>query len=323
MIPVYFPFTHITAPVAEAVCRCFGGIALHRPLKQELPSSLTALAQRLPIDIRVPDRQDEQQLINLYHAYRKWCDFHEGGIGPLKNRFNGVDDAETFVTQIRSEILGRRPREAVVPDPLLSARLFLLAAQDYDMAQETVDQAIAASEINMALMVAALKGDAETGNSVSDYPARDDPGAFMTGARLLSWYRLAGMGADADVDLLLTTSPAVCEALINHVPTGFLVKSWDGIPCSEDDGQRALWAAYLADAVAAKPQERGELFPPELPAAFAEDFVFSLYLFPDLTLEQLLNLTLSGDDVSHAIQPGIRNIPVGLLETKRPEKKSS
>jgi hypothetical protein len=321
MKPVYFPFTHIAAPVAEAACCCFGGLVLHRPLKQDLPAPLAALAQRLSVDIRVPDREDDEQLNNLYHAYRKWCDFHEGGIGLLKNRFNGIDDAEIFVTQIRSEILERRSRETAAPDPLLSARLFLLAAQDYDMAQETVDHAIAVSESGMARMVAALKGDAAPGGDAQNYSSTDDPGALMTGARLLSWYRLASAGADTDFNFLITTSPAVCEALVNHAPSGRLVQSLDGVPSPQDSGQQALWAAYLADAAAAKPQEGGGLSPPELPVAFAENFVFSLYLFPELTLEQLLNLTLSGQEMSYTIQSGIRNILVGLLETKKSKKR--
>lgn len=321
MIPVYFPFTHITEPIAGAACRCFGGVVLHRPLQQDLPQPLAALAARLPIDIRVPAGGDDEQLVNLYQAYRKWGTLHEGGIATFKNRFNGADDAEAFVTQVRSEILGRRTRETTLPDPLFSARLFLLAAQDYDMAQETVDQAIAVSEMNMARMVAELKGDAAPGRPVNNYPPGDDPGAFMTGARIRSWYRLSRPDTDADFGLLMTTSPAVCEALLSHVPYAGLVHAWDAVPCPADDGQRALWETYLADTALIRQNEAGRPDPPELPLAFSGIFGFRLYRFPDITLEQLLNLSGSFNEMSRTIQPGIRNILVGFLETKKMGKR--
>ncbi len=317
MIPVYFPFTHITEPIAEAACRCFGGVVLHRPLQQDLPQPLAALAARLPIDIRVSAWVDDEQLANLYHAYRKWGDLHEGGMATFKNRFNGADNAEAFVTQVRSEILGSQTRKTIVPDPLFSARLFLLAAQDYDMAQETVDQAIAVSEINMARMVAELKGDAAPGMLVNNHPPEDDPGAFMTGVRLRSWFRLSCLYTDTDFDLLMTTSPAVLEALLNHAPSAGLVHVWDAVPCPADDGQRALWETYLADTALIRQNEAVRPDPPKLPLAFSGIFGFRLYRFPDITLEQLLNLNGPFNEISHTIQPGIRSIVVGFLETKK------
>lgn len=321
MIPVYFPFTHIAEPVAEAACRCFGGVVLYRSLKQDLPEPLATMARQLPLDIRVPARADDEQLIHLYQAYRKWGDLHEGGIGTFKNRFSDTDDAEAFVTQVRSEILGRRTRETRAPDPFFSARLFLLAAQDYDIAQETVDQALAASEINMARMVAALKGDALSSGSADDYRGGDDPGAFMTGARLMSWCRLSCLDTDADTGLLLTTSPAVCEALLNHVPSASLVHAWDSLPCPADDVQRALWEAYLADTAAVRQNETGSPDPPKLPHEFSGIFRFKLYRFPDITMEQMLNLGGSPIEIGQTIQPGIRNILVGLLETGKAKKR--
>lgn len=321
MIPVYFPFTHISPPIAEAMCRSFGGLVVYRPLEQLPAQQLEVPAGRLPIDIRVPVRGHDQRLVDLYHEYRKWGDFHEDGIHILKKRGRDIPDAETFVTQIRSEIFGGRSRRDEAPDPLFSARLFLLAAQDYDATKETVDQAMAASEINMARLVSELKGTEEPPDADNDYVLNEDPGAVMTEARLLSWYRLARRDPDVDFGFLVTTSPAICDALMDHAPSGRLLRSWDGLPSPADEEQRAAWAACLDAAAGTAPDESTILSELKIPAELPQSFTFRLYLFAGLTPEQLLNAEFSGQNVENAPAPGVGNIMVGLLETKQTKKR--
>jgi hypothetical protein len=321
MIPVYFPFTHISTPVAEAICRSFGGLVVYRPLEQIPAQHREVPAGRLPIDIRVPAKGDDQRLIDLYHEYRKWGDFHEDGTHILKKWGHDIPDAETFVTQIRSDIFSGGSRRPEAPDPLFSARLFLLAAHDYDAAKETVDQAMAASEINMARLVSELKGTSEPPDADNVYVLNEDPGAIMTEARLLSWYRLARRDPDVDFGFLITTSSAVCDALMDHAPSGRLLRSWDGLPSPADEKQRAAWAACLNAAAGMAPDESTMLSELEIPAALARSFTFRLYLFTGLTPEQLMNAGLSGQNMEKAMPPGVGSVMVGLLETKETRKR--
>jgi hypothetical protein len=324
MIPVYFPFTHISAPLAGILCACFGGLIVYRPVEDHPDAPLDAAPEKLkhlPVDIRAPVREHDEQLIHLYRDFRQWGDFHDGGIRALKNRLDASVDAETFVTQIRSEILGKHSRRADPPDPLFSARLFLLTAHNYDMTLDAMEQTIAASDIDMAKMVSELKGTAGPDGSGTIHTAKTDPGAMMTGARLLSWYRLASRDPDADFGFLITTSPTVCDTLTQQIPSGRLVRSWDGLPCPSTDDHRAQWETYLTDAAGMKSDDRAFPPAPEIPAAFAGEFVFRLYLFPDLTPEQLMHGALPERERTHSIQPGIGNILVGVLESAKTSKR--
>ncbi len=320
MIPAYFPFTHISTSIARIIGRCFGGLIVYRPIADhpDIPSDdASEKLKQLPVDIRVPVREHDERLIHLYREYRQWGEFHDGGIGTLKNRLDASFDAETFVTQIRSQILGKHSRRDDPPDPLFSARLFLMAAQDHDMTQEAVEQTIAASDVNMAQMVSELKGTAAPHDAGITRSAKIDPGAVMAGARLSSWYRLDSRDPDADFGFLITTSSSVCDTLIQQIPSSRHIRSWDGLPCPENDEQRAVWETYLADAAGRNPEDPAVLPAPGIPEAFAGEFLFRLYLFPDLTPEQLMQGALSESErgMTHSIQPGIGNILVGSLET--------
>ena len=44
MKPIYFPYTYISDPAAEAVAACFGQFIVYRPLSDKLPLSMQYLS---------------------------------------------------------------------------------------------------------------------------------------------------------------------------------------------------------------------------------------------------------------------------------------
>ena len=63
MTPVYFPFTFLSQPVAEALTAFFGPIVVYQPLVSNIPQIIKNLEMNGLIDIRVPLKSDEEKII--------------------------------------------------------------------------------------------------------------------------------------------------------------------------------------------------------------------------------------------------------------------
>ena len=78
MKPLYFPYTYIADPVAEAVAACFGQFTVYQPLADRLPPSMQPWVDKDIIDIRIPVRGDEKALKSAAGNYLNWADLHAG-----------------------------------------------------------------------------------------------------------------------------------------------------------------------------------------------------------------------------------------------------
>jgi len=52
MKPIYFPFTYISKPVAEALYACFGKAIVYHPSSKNIPEETHRLVERGLLDIR-------------------------------------------------------------------------------------------------------------------------------------------------------------------------------------------------------------------------------------------------------------------------------
>ena len=136
MKPVFFPFTFITQPVADALSACFGQTVVYQPLYSTIPQIMKDWEKSGIIGIRVPIKGDEEKVISICKAYREWMDTHQGSeINVLKVQGDRVPFLdESYATQIKAA-LKRNGKKTVTRDEsetLFAARVFLNIAQQYD-----------------------------------------------------------------------------------------------------------------------------------------------------------------------------------------------
>src|SRR5210317_1109557 len=139
MNPIYFPYTYISNPVAEAMAACFGRFTIYQPLSDNLPLSMQPWVDKGLIDIRIPVKGDTDELISAAEDFRNWAQLNVGssGINPasLKTlRASAPHWGASLSSQIVAEVKKQINRSATdkSSDPVLAARIFLYFAQEFD-----------------------------------------------------------------------------------------------------------------------------------------------------------------------------------------------
>ncbi len=213
MQALYFPFTYMSAQTAQTLITA----GLDEPVVY-LPDCRQP-ATHCDIHYRTPITAGDTQLQALLKQYRHWLSVHGGRAGEAAAFFKSAqtappffEDSHTFkiTSEIRQHLRKDSTAGPSLPAPTetddLTARLFLLIAQEFDNQQVDLEFALnGVSRDRRHLMesLGALAGD-------DRFPthAPDDPGQLMTAQRLSAWGQL--LLADPDPPrLLVTTSPAV------------------------------------------------------------------------------------------------------------------
>ncbi len=158
MKPIYFPFTYVSEPVAEALASCFKQTVVYAS-SGDLPESMQKWMKNSILDIRTPVINDEDKLDAVIKDYKNWANIHkESGMAFFKSKKNTIpffDD--TYTSQIRSAI--KQNPEPEKPDPVFNSRLFLHIAQEFDMQNWELTRDLDLFDDMEQKLIKELKGD--------------------------------------------------------------------------------------------------------------------------------------------------------------------
>jgi len=267
MKPIYFPFTYISKPVAEALYACFGKTIVYQPSSKNIPEEIHKLAECGMLNIRIsgnPGEKDEEKLSAILKEYNAWANLHQGSSGIQLNFFKAgrnkipfFDDSST--SQIKADIKDITDGNPVgkEPDPGLNARIFLSIAQEFDMQNDKIVQDIVSFETARKNLIKNLKGEGRTSPLVpgckdefkainlSDYD-------YMLQERIEAWALL--MCCDPiqyreDMSgLFVTSSRQAIDYLLEKTPEIENVFSIDAIPMVENQVEKSTkWSRDLMD----------------------------------------------------------------------------
>jgi hypothetical protein len=332
MKPLYFPFTYISKPAAQALAACFAQTAVYQLSTSKVPDEMRESADQGLFEIRIPVNDDGEKLDAIVKEYRNWADVHRGSeIGFLKFMADKIPFFdETASSQIRALIkkTGEKAPSPEKPAPLVHARLFLHMAQELDLQNDRLTRDLVAVEAMEEDFMKELKGEDEGD------PARiaainaletDDPGHYMTQERIESWALLMQQDPQAS-GLLITSSRAVLDLLMDRMPEMEEVTRFDAVPAGVPDAEaRATWQDELIQhlgnlATGPWPGKIEVLVdPPEVPGS-ESTVALTLFIAPGKTPHEFFADCLETDAVkaeSKQDSPGFKNTLIALVEKKR------
>lgn len=264
MLPVYFPFTYVSIPVADALAACFKRVVVYQPQQRSLAAEMQARVDSGRLSVRVNDCGDDTILAAAIKDYRAWADLQQGGrddgLALLKARagttpfFSDVSSSQ-IIADIKQ---GLKPenREAV-SDSFFAARLFLALAQDFDRQQQAIDIDIDQTEKSVRELMIQLKAEGDPGGAgrLQDAGGRIGHSMdYMLADRLTAWIHLYLSNIE-DTALYVTHSAAMVDELLENVPDAREVFRSRIVPASPDQSDMPVqWQktliTHLADVAA-------------------------------------------------------------------------
>ena len=267
MKPIYFPFTYISKPVAEALYACFGKTIVYQPSSKNIPEEIHKLAERGMLDTRIsgkPEKKDEEKLSAILKDYIAWANLHKGSRGIQldyfkagRNKIPFFDDTST--SQIKADIediTGKNPARKE-PDPVFDARLFLTIAQNFDMQNDKIIRDMASFETARMDLIKSLKGEDETSPVVPGYGDEFKTGNLtdydhMIPERIEAWALLICYDLiqcrDEMSGLFVTSSRQAIDYLLEKTPETENVFSIDAIPMMNNQTEEtAKWQKSLME----------------------------------------------------------------------------
>jgi len=267
MKPIYFPFTYISKPVAEALHTCFGKTIVYQPSSKNIPEEIYKLGERGMLDIRISEKtekKDEEKLSAILKDYNAWANLHKGNRGIQldyfkagRNKIPFFDDTST--SQIKADIediTGENPARKE-PDPVFNARLFLSIAQNFDMQNDKIVRDMASFETARMDFIKSLNGEGETSPVVPGYGDEFKTGNLadydhMIPERIAAWALLMCCDpmqcGDEVSGLFVTSSRQAIDYLLEKTPETENVFSIDTIPMVENQVEKtAKWLKGLME----------------------------------------------------------------------------
>lgn len=331
MKPIYFPFTYISDPIAEALASCFKQTVVYSPSSHNMPGTMEKWLENGVLDIHAPATKDQARLDAVIKDYKDWANIHqEGGMAFFKSHRDTIpffDD--TCTSQIRASVKknyesGLKDYESQKPDPLFNARLFLHIAQDFDVQNWEITRDIDLSEDMQQEFMKELKGeDSEFPIFNSEFliPG-NDPGLYMTSERIEAWNCLMQHDPE-NSGLYVTSSRSVFEHMTEKAPEGEMVFSFDSIPVYKEINsgilkEISLWRDSLigqADVLAKNtwPVSVEDIVSAPNDTGCDRKVSFKLYIIPGETPAEFFDRCV-GHEISGISEKGIRNTLVGLVE---------
>ncbi len=253
MKPIYFPFTYVPEPVAQALAACCGPFIVYQPLGGRLPETMQPWVERGFIDIRIPVAGDEQLLEKAVNDYRNWAHLQLEASGGAKNAFlkAGADRRPLFDSSASSQIVAEvkaRQREKTAPagrPAVLSARMFLYFAQQFDSQNRGVDgvlQDFAQKEERLMRELQPEEGGLPGGRLPEHSPPPDDFTDYMLETRMEAWTRLL-LSDSQSSPFFVTHRRSVLEHVLEYAPEAEEVLHVSGTgPIAENVAADALKA---------------------------------------------------------------------------------
>ena len=305
MKPIYFPFTYISDPVAEALSACFGKTVVYQPSSKDIPEEIHKLAERGMLDIRISgnsEKKDEEKLSAILKEYDAWANLHQGSRGLQldyfkagRNKIPFFDDTST--SQIKADIkdtTGKNPARKE-SDPVFDARIFLSIAQNFDMQNDKIVRDMASFETAQKDLIKSLKGEDEISPVVPGYQDKFKTGNLadydhMIPERIAAWALLMWCDPiqcrNEMSGLFVTSSRQAIDYLLDKTPETENVFSIDAMPMVGNQVEKtAKWQKSLMEhlkivAESSRPLERSNfnLVPDDL--KFETKVSLSLYIVP-------------------------------------------
>ena len=256
MIPIYFPFTYVSDPVAESLSACFGQFIVYRPLDENLTAQLQFWTDRGVADVRVPAAGNEAELITAINNYKTWADLHQDGsrgkAAILRSHMDRVPFFNELSTRkIAEDIKANIPVDSDTqpPDFVLAARIFLYFAQEFDRQNQELTDDLIHHQQQEADLIRQLKMEEDpVAVELRNVPGQlPDPFAdYMIPDRLESWTRIFCRDQDL-AGLFVTHSTAVLEHLLERASTATRVMHLKSIPAGKHpNAVRKSWQERLA-----------------------------------------------------------------------------
>ncbi len=261
MKPIYFPYTYVSNPVAEAVAACFGQFTVYQPLSDELPLTMQSWVDKGVIDIRIPVRSDNRELKSAAENYLNWANLYAGSSGTNRASLKTLKSSaplleaslsSQIVADVKKQINGTATAKS--SDPVLSSRIFLYFAQEFDQQSQELGHVLMESNQKEQDLIHELKNEedalaAELKKEPGHIPDVDSD--YLILGRLEAWTRLLLRDGQAP-GLFVTHSTTVLEHLLDSAPTAEKILDFEAIPRATDTGL-APWQeqlmSYLSDIV--------------------------------------------------------------------------
>ena len=261
MNPIYFPYTYISAPVAEAVAACLGRFTVYQPITDQLPPSMQELLDEGIIDIRTPVEGDNQELISAAGNYLEWANTHAEGPGRHLASIKAIqastpvtedDLSSKIVADVRKQMIGRSDSE--LSNSILAARIFLYFAQRFDHQSQELDHGLKEfSQKEQALIRNLKMEDDDLTLEFNPGPSHspDDNAGYLVAGRLEAWTRIL-LNDTQPAGLFVTHSPAVMEQVLDTVPSAQKIFDFAAIPrLAPETASLTSWRkqllSYLSD----------------------------------------------------------------------------
>jgi len=302
MIPIYFPYTYISNPVAEAVAACFGRFTVYQPLSGKLPSSMQSLVDKGVIDIRVPVKEDDKQLESAAENYLNWANLNIGGSSTKPASLKTLKASAPLLdaslsSQIVADVKKQMNRSATekLSNPVLAARIFLYFAQEFDQQSQELDHVLEGFRKKEQDLIRDLKmeEDALAAEFKMEPGHMPDANAdYLIASRLAAWTRIL-LKDERPPELFVTHSMAVLEQLLDSAPTAELIWEFEAIPrLTTATGELAPWQkkfmSYLFDIICNKIHETSGAKDMGFDIPAAENSVsLKIYLVPGQNSSQL------------------------------------
>ena len=332
MKPICFPATYVSDSVAQALTACFGQFIVYQPLAGKIPEPMRSWVEKGILDIRVPVTEDQKELEAMVKNYLSWADLHVDGSGLKPPFLQTWKDAIPFFNASSSSQVASDIKEQIhgkpasrVPEPLLTARLFLYLAQEFDRQNQEVARDLQRHRQQEVELIRQLKMEddsltAEFQKEAVQIP--DDSADYMVLDRLEAWTRI--LLKDTDISgIFITHIPAVLQELLDKTPTAEKLLHFESIPtCTAMTAEFAPWrqklVSNLAHIVEHKwvPTKDRPFDQPDFPAA-TNTVSLSVYLVSDQMPRDFFSLFAQirppDRDASYA-GGRLKNTLIGLIE---------
>ncbi len=298
MKPIYFPFTYVLEPVVQALAACCGPFTVYQPLRDRVPEQMQPWIDKGLIDIRVPATGNDELLEKAVNDYLNWANLQLEASGGGKNAFlkAGPDRSPLFNSSASSQIVaeikaqGRKDTEPADQRKVMTARIFLYFAQQFDLQSRGVDGDLIDYQQRERNLIQQLQREEDAlpeGRLQKPSVAPDDFADYMLDMRMEAWTRLL-LSDPQRTALFITHRQAVLEHVLEFAPAAERILHVTGtVPAAEDASGDARQAeqrmAYFAQVAESRTPSVQKLETPAFLQGIPFGTTLSVYRVPGQT----------------------------------------
>ena len=334
MIPVYFPYTYISNPIAEAVAACFGHFIVYQPLADRLPETMTPWVDRGVIDIRVPVQGNDPELASAAKNYLEWANLNIGNTGTNPSSLKTLQASAPLldpslsshiIAEIKKKVASSTGNQS--PDPVLTSRVFLHFAQKFDQQSTELDNVLKEFEKKERDLIQDLKVEEDTLTAELKKDSGNIPDAntdYLIAERLEAWTRLL-LKDPTPPDVFVTHRPAVAAHMLEAAPRSEKILDVKTIPQFDRTNRtRAAWQdeliSYLSEIISNEWGDTAIKKMPDLKLPPGENTVaLKIYLVPEQNALQLFRCVTGMPDPGRDLPlkgTGAMNTLVSLVDPR-------